>query len=586
MPGKANPQFFQLEKGKSAYNTDYNNLAPNVGIAWTPAPRGGFLGTLMSEEFVFRAGWARAFSRNGMNDFTGQYNSNPGVVVSANRNAGLLNIIPPGGSAPVLFRNDANLFPGAFPATPVYPMTDVVTGDIRMFSPDIEIPYADSWSAGIQRKISTNMAAEIRYVGTLSRDLWQARNFNEVNIVENGFLDEFRAAQRNLQANIADGRGCTFAFTGMPGTAPLPILLAHFNSQPFANAGNSTLYTGDNWTSSAFLALLAQRNPNPYGFANVSSTGNASATALIGNATFRNAAIAAGVPRNFFVANPDLIGGAFLTRNEGFTDYHSMQLELRRRLAQGLQFQTSYVFGKAMQSGFLSHRVPLQQFRDVGTPGDIAHQFKANVVYDLPFGQGRRFMGGAGALMERLVGGWQVGVNAKIQSGRLMDIGNVRLVGWTRDDVQKNFKLRFDHAGKVIFNFPEDVVTNTIRAFNVSPTTASGYSGEAPEGDTSLRRTALTASRSSWDPATAAEPVELVLQGPMFQQTDLRLAKRTQIVGRVNFEFAAEALNVFNQANFVPNGQSSSTTLNNWRVTTLTGTNTARVIQLVSRINW
>ena len=54
----------------------------------------------------------------------------------------------------------------------------------------------------------------------------------------------------------------------------------------------------------------------------------------------------------------------------------------------------------------------------------------------------------------------------------------------------------------------------------------------------------------------------------MFQQTDLRLAKRTQIVGRVNFEFAAEALNVFNQANFVPNGQSTSTTLNNWRVTT------------------
>ena len=203
MPGKANPQFFQLEKGKSAYNTDYNNLAPNVGVAWTPARAGGFLGALMSEEFVFRAGWARAFSRNGMNDFTGQYNSNPGVVISANRNAGLDNIIPPGGSAPVLFRNDSNLGAASFAPTPVYPMTDVVTGDIRMFSPDIEIPYADSWSAGIQRKVSTNMAAEIRYVGTRSRDLWRRVNFNEVNIVENGFLDEFRAAQRNLQANIA-----------------------------------------------------------------------------------------------------------------------------------------------------------------------------------------------------------------------------------------------------------------------------------------------------------------------------------------------------------------------------------------------
>ena len=72
----------------------------------------------------------------------------------------------------------------------------------------------------------------------------------------------------------------------------------------------------------------------------------------------------------------------------------------------------------------------------------------------------------------------------------------------------------------------------------------------------------------------------------MFQQTDLRLAKRTQIVGRVNFEFAAEALNVFNRRTSFRNGQSTSTTLTNWRVTALTGTNTARVIQLVSRINW
>ena len=56
---------------------------------------------------------------------------------------------------------------------------------------------------------------------------------------------------------------------GAPGTAPLPILLAHLNAQPFANAGNAALYTGTDWTAAAFLALLAQRNPNPYGFANV-----------------------------------------------------------------------------------------------------------------------------------------------------------------------------------------------------------------------------------------------------------------------------------------------------------------------------
>jgi len=72
----------------------------------------------------------------------------------------------------------------------------------------------------------------------------------------------------------------------------------------------------------------------------------------------------------------------------------------------------------------------------------------------------------------------------------------------------------------------------------------------------------------------------------MFAETDLRVAKRTTIKGRVNFEFAAEALNVFNQVNYVPNGQASSGTLTNYLVTTATGTNPARVIQLVSRINW
>ena len=42
-------------------------------------------------------------------------------------------------------------------------------------------------------------------------------NYNEVNIIENGFLNEFKLAQANLQANIAAGKGSTFAYTGAAG---------------------------------------------------------------------------------------------------------------------------------------------------------------------------------------------------------------------------------------------------------------------------------------------------------------------------------------------------------------------------------
>ena len=34
----------------------------------------------------------------------------------------------------------------------------------------------------------------------------------------------------------------------------------------------------------------------------------------------------AGLPANFFVANPDLLGGALITANGGYTRYNGMQL--------------------------------------------------------------------------------------------------------------------------------------------------------------------------------------------------------------------------------------------------------------------
>jgi outer membrane receptor protein involved in Fe transport len=589
MPG-VSPTFSQYTEGTRAYNVDYNNFSPTAGAAWTPGQRAGVLGKLMGAEgdFVIRAGYSRAFSRPGLNDFTGLFNSNPGIVITVNQSDDLGNLAP----FPLLLRDQARLGPPAFPNKPVYPMTDVVTEDIRGFDPNIQVPYADSWSAGVQRGVGKNMAVEIRYVGTRAKDQWRTQNngnggneigslnYNEFNIFENNFINEFRQAQSNLQANIAAGRGNTFAFTGAPGTAPLPTFLAFFNAQNASQASNSALYTGANWTNQAFLNFLAARNPNPFGFANSNATG------LMGSATLRANAATAGVPANFFIANPDLIGGAIVSTNIGQTKYDSLQLELRRRYAQGLQFQTSYVFGKGYISDWETFRLPQFYIRDAGTPGDVTHQFKANVVYDLPFGRSRRFGSSANAVVERIIGGWQVGLSTRIQSGRLVDLGNVRLAGMTADDVQKMFKLSFDDAGKKVWMLPQEVIDNTILAFSVSPTSASGYSGATPTGRYFM-------------PANGPDCIEvdngadygncasrsLVVTGPMFKQHDIRISKRTRIAGTVDFEFAAEMLNAFNQANFVPVGGIGSTRAN-YEVTTLTGTNTSRVIQLVTRINW
>ena len=584
-PGQR-PTYDQYTKGSKAHNTDLNNFAPSVGFAWTPGRKGGMLGTLMGPEgdFVIRGGYNRAYSRPGMNDYTGRLNANPGILISANRDSGQNNL----GAAPLLFRDTSRLGPPSFPESPAYPLPASTASSVNTFDPNLQVPSADSWSIGLQRGLGKDMAIEARYVGTRSRDGWSAPgagvggfNYNEFNITDNGFLQEFRQAQKNLQANIAAGRGATFAYTGAAGTAPLPIFLAYYNAQPAANAGNTALYTGGNWSNATFLGFLAERNPQPFNFASTNTT-----SGLQGNAAFRNNAIAAGLPENFFIANPHS-SAALVVKNYFKTRYNALQLELRRRYSKGLQFNSSYTFGHQYDNQFASFFRGEYWLRPSGNTGDIPHAFKANVIYDLPFGEGRRWANTSNGVLNRIVAGWQIGVFSRLQSGTPVNIGNVRLNGMSTKDVQKMFKLRFDDANKRVFMFPQDVIDNTILAFNVSATSATGYSNlGVPTG-------------RYFSPANGPDCIEigngnfgdcgiraLILNGPMFQQHDLRIAKRTQLVGRTNLEIAAQMLNVFNHPNFLAVSGIGNTTIAGYRVTGLQGQDTARIIQLEVRVNW
>jgi len=584
-PGQ-HPTYDQYTEGSKAHNTDLNNFAPSVGFAWTPGQKEGFLGKLMGREgdFVIRSGYNRAYSRPGLNDYTGRLNANPGIQINADRTSGngLL------GAVPLLLRDSSRLGPPTIPTKPVYPLAASVSSSINTFDPNLQVPSADSWSAGIQRGIGNDMVVEVRYVGTRSQDGWSAPgtgvggfNYNEFNITDNGFLQEFRKAQGNLKANLAATGTASFAYTGAPGTQPLPIFLAYYNAQPGANAGNTAAYTGANWTNATFLGFLAEKNPTPFNFASTNATNG-----LQGNATFRQNAITAGLPANFFIANPES-SAANVVKNYYKTRYNALQLELRRRYAQGLQFNTSYVYGHEYDSQFASFFRGEYWLRPSGNTGDIPHIFKANVIYDLPFGQGRHWANTSNAAVNRLVSGWQIGVFSRLQSGTPVNLGNFRLVGMTVNDVQDMFKLRFDDANKRVFMLPQDVIDNTILAFNVSATSATGYSSlGVPTG-------------RYFAPANGPDCIEigngnygdcgiraLVINGPMFQQHDLRIAKKTTIAGRTNLEIAAQMLNLFNHPNFLAVGGIGGTTIDGYRVTGLQGQDTARVIQLEFRFNW
>src|SRR5262249_9330551 len=320
-------------EGERAYPMDWNNLAPTVGFAWTPSAKDGFLRRLTGKtgDLAIRAGYNRSYTRLGLTDFSGQVSNNPGVSLNVFRQLGLGNL----GDLPLLLRGDASrLGPADFPTVPAFPFTEVVTGDITIFSPDLVVPLADTWQAGVTRAIGSSMAVEARYLGARSDGNWRTNDYNEYNIVENGFVDEFKLAMTNLQANNAAGgtRAGSFAYFGPgTGTTPLPIFLAFFNGVSASGARNTAAYTSTHFPHTTYVNSLARLNPHPY----------SAVSSLMGDATARARAVAAGLPPNFFVVNPDLLGGANIVENEGRTFYNSLAIEFRRRAANGLSFQSS-----------------------------------------------------------------------------------------------------------------------------------------------------------------------------------------------------------------------------------------------------
>jgi hypothetical protein len=295
--------------------------------------------------------------------------------------------------------------------------------------------------------------------------------------------------------------------------------------------------------------------------------------------------LAAGLPANFFLTNPDLRGGVFMRGNGGYTRYDSLVVELRRRMAKGLLMEANYTFAKGFSSSRFSFRAP--RVNTLSTV--LKHAFKANWVYELPFGKNKLLFGDVGGLLDRIIGGWEFNGTTRIQSGNLLDFGNVTLVGMTREQLQDAYKLRFDDANKRAYILPQDIIDNTIKAFSTSATSTTGYGASGPPTG---RYIAPANTTTCLQVVTGdCAPQTLYVTGPMFTRVDLSVVKRVKVTERVNFELRGEFLNAFNHINFqgVTCASSAATcgqVTSSYRDVNNTQDPGGRLIQIVARVNF
>ncbi|MBC7899009.1 MAG: TonB-dependent receptor, partial [Saprospiraceae bacterium] len=552
----AAPTVTGVQVGEKVFRDDFNNFAPSVGVVYSPEFKSGILKTMFGESgtSVFRGGFSRAFIREGTFIVETLIGRNPGSSLSLNRATTTSNLTPG-----TLFSTpgNPNLTNPAFTATPAYPRAITAVDNQYGFSSDFRSGYVDSWSVGYQRQLGRDTVVEIRYVGNRGKDMLNVYNLNETNAIENGFGAEFALAQQNLLANIAAGRGSNFRYFGAAtGTSPLPILMSYLGNNNL-DPNLTTSYASANFANATFIGQLSSANPNVLGFAStVENNFRATGTA---NGTFR-----AGRPRNFFNNCPTTVGFCFLGDNSEKSWYDSVTIELRRRLSDGLRVQASYTFGKAFTNAFASAGTSFfglgagdqgnasnntLRNRDLDksfSQVDLRKAFKFDATYDLPFGKGRSFFSSSNGFVDAVVGGWSISPVVRWQSGSPSLLENIQLVGMTAEELQEAVKVRKE--ANFVYYLPQDIVDNTIRAFNTVGTTTSGYSaGNAPAG--------RFIAPAGFGNCQARAPGEcgyrkLVLYGPSFFKFDASVLKRIAISERRNVEFRATFFDVLNETNW------------------------------------
>jgi outer membrane receptor protein involved in Fe transport len=243
----------------------------------------------------------------------------------------------------------------------------------------------------------------------------------------------------------------------------------------------------------------------------------------------------------------------------GHTEYDGMTLGLKRGFSRGLLVQAHYTLGRSRDNNAGNGEGSEWQDARCGecewgpSDFDARHSLAVNLVYELPFGDGRsRPLVG---LADALLGGWDVSAVVIAKSGRPVNV-TIERAGPDGSDV------------------------------NQRPNLVAGATAETGDLDRWLSAGAFTM------PAATAfgNAPRNGFRGPGAGQVDVAASKHIRMGGRLGTELRLDAFNVFNRAQYGNPARVVSQPLTFGLLSPLnsgpTGTGTARQLQLGVRLTF
>ncbi len=255
---------------------------------------------------------------------------------------------------------------------------------------------------------------------------------------------------------------------------------------------------------------------------------------------------------------------------EAKSDYQALQTRFEYRAATSLNLLNSFTWSRARDT---VSQVLEEPNGSTGTPQnvyDIDADFGTSAydvpllnvtsfVWQLPFGRGQRFGDRMPAVLDGLLGGWQLSGIHTMRSGRTVNLGyntsGPTPVTSGLPSFLGGVRLRPNLTGDALAPEAERSIDNYFNRNNVSLPPATAPFGDAPRN-----------------------PV----RGYAFYQLDLRVQKRLPLPIRdgAALEIQVEGFNVLNKTNFgAPNGDRSSNAFG-----TIRSTFPARQLQLAAKV--
>jgi hypothetical protein len=127
-------------------------------------------------------------------------------------------------------------------------------------------------------------------------------------------------------------------------------------------------------------------------------------------------------PENFVYTNPQF-SAVNMQTNNGYSNYHSLQVQTSIRPVQGFSGQFTYSWSKNLGvSGTFTD--PIDREGDYTTiNSNPAHSFRTNGTIELPIGPNKLFLGNSSGWLARAVERWQLGLIYNLSSGSPMSVG-------------------------------------------------------------------------------------------------------------------------------------------------------------------